>query len=112
MQKKGAECPKSSTYHTDLDLQLRLLSEEQEQSNAEIWEAAKSSGTVSLPTIRSIAVRTRKKELLCEMTRIRTLEDMELRRTVCFSCGEVQLGYLQEAVVSRSWRIIELSVST
>jgi len=43
-------------HDTDLDFQLRLLSEEQERSKAENWGAAKSSGAVSLPTIRSIAV--------------------------------------------------------
>jgi hypothetical protein len=65
-----------------------------------------------LPTICAIAVRKVKRKLFYDVTRDCRRGYVEQRRRVCFSRVEVQLGYLQEAVVLRSSRTIELSVST
>jgi hypothetical protein len=111
-RKTAERAQKSSQDHTDLVLKLRILSEEQERSKSRKWELQKAAEFSPLPTTGSIAVWKRKRKFFYDVTRVCTRGYVEQRRRVCFSEVEVQLGYLQEAVVSGSSRTIGLSVST
>jgi hypothetical protein len=100
MQKKNAECSKFSNYHTDLGFQLRLLSEEQERSEAEIWSCEKQRGGLLANNSFYRSRKTKKIVILCCD---KTFEDGNRKRRGGWSVslvGEVQLGYLQEAAGS------------
>jgi hypothetical protein len=99
-EKKSQKVFKMLGYHADLVFQLRLLSEEQERSEAEIWSCEKQRGGLLANNSFYRSRKTKKIVILCCD---KTFEDGNRKRRGGWSVslvGEVQLGYLQEAAGS------------
>ena len=111
-EKKSQKVFKMLGYHADLVFQLRLLSEEQERSEAEIWSCEKQRGGLLANNSFYRSPKTKKIIVLCCD---KSFEDGNSKSRGGWSLslvGRFNWGICKKRQALCSSRTIELSVST